>query len=133
MLEPLFNKVAALRPEMFFKRLHHRCFPVSIAKYLRTPVLQNTSERLLLKFVKYLFLGSLFVSLEKSVLEKTIPKTLFAWRSKNSILLLFVLNLWSNAFLKTAEVLFSSSSTSSFQEIIIPMTESVFDVCYVAK
>ena len=41
-----------------------------VAKLLRTPFLQNTSRRLLLKFLQYLFLESLsfFVSLEKSVL-----------------------------------------------------------------
>ena len=32
------------------KRLQHRCFPVNIAKFLRTPILKNICERLLLKF-----------------------------------------------------------------------------------
>ena len=31
------------------KRLWHRCFRVNFTKFLRTPFLQNTSERLLLK------------------------------------------------------------------------------------
>ena len=31
------------------KRLWHRCFPANFAKFLRTPFLQNTSGRLLLK------------------------------------------------------------------------------------
>ena len=31
------------------KRLFHRCFPVSFAKFLRTPFLQNTSGQLLLR------------------------------------------------------------------------------------
>ena len=52
--------------EFLKKRLQHRCFPVNFVKYLRTPFLQNTSERLLLKFVEYLFLESLFVSLDNS-------------------------------------------------------------------
>ena len=30
------------------KRLWHRCFPVNFAKFLRAPLLQNTSRRLLL-------------------------------------------------------------------------------------
>ena len=38
-----FNKVAGLK-----KTLWHRSFPVNIAKFLRTPFLQNTSGRLLL-------------------------------------------------------------------------------------
>ena len=32
------------------KRLWHRCFPVNFANFLRTPLLQNTFERLLLSF-----------------------------------------------------------------------------------
>ena len=38
MLESLFNK----------KRLHHRCFPVNIMKFLRIPILKKICERLLL-------------------------------------------------------------------------------------
>ena len=33
------------------KRFRHRCFTVNIAKFLRTSFSQNSSERLLLKFV----------------------------------------------------------------------------------
>ena len=41
-----FNKVAGLRPAALLKRrLWHRCFPVSFAKILRTPFLQNASGR----------------------------------------------------------------------------------------
>ena len=33
-----FNKVAGVRPETLLKkRLWHRCFPVNLAKFLRTP------------------------------------------------------------------------------------------------
>ena len=48
----LFNKVAGqARPATLLKKsLWHRCFPVNFAKFLRTPFLQNTSVRLLLKF-----------------------------------------------------------------------------------
>ena len=35
----------------FFKRLWHNCFPVDFVKFLKTPFLQNTSERLLLNWV----------------------------------------------------------------------------------
>ena len=48
--ESLFNKVAGLRPATLLKkRLWHRCFPGNFVKFLRTPFLQNTSGRLLLK------------------------------------------------------------------------------------
>ena len=43
-LGSLFNKVASLQICNFLKkRRQHRCFPVNIAKFLRTPFLQNTS------------------------------------------------------------------------------------------
>ena len=45
-LKSHFNKVAGL--QLYFKRrLQHRCFPVSIAYFLRTPILKSISERLL--------------------------------------------------------------------------------------
>ena len=45
-----FNKVVCLRPATFFKRkLWHRCFPVNFAKFQGTPLLHNTSRRLLLE------------------------------------------------------------------------------------
>ena len=44
-----FNKVAGLRSATLLKkRLWHRCFPVNVAKFLRTPFLQSTSRRMLL-------------------------------------------------------------------------------------
>ena len=47
-----FNKVAGLRPATLLKkRLWHRCFPVNFVKFLRTPFLQNTFGRLLLKIL----------------------------------------------------------------------------------
>ena len=39
MLEAPFNKVASLKICNFIKkRLQHRCFPLKIAKFLRTPI-----------------------------------------------------------------------------------------------
>ena len=47
-LESLFNKVAGLRACCFIKkRLQHICLSVKFAKFLRTPVLKNSCERLL--------------------------------------------------------------------------------------
>ena len=43
-----FNKVAGLRPATVLKkRFWYRCFPVNFVKFLRIPILQNTSGRLL--------------------------------------------------------------------------------------
>ena len=40
-----------IRPATLLKkRLWHRCFPVNVVRFLRTPFSQNTSGRLLLKF-----------------------------------------------------------------------------------
>ena len=45
-----FKKVAGFRPATLLKkRLWHRCFPENFANFLRTPFLQSTSGRLLLK------------------------------------------------------------------------------------
>ena len=45
-----FYKVVGLRPATLLKkRLWHRCFSVKFMKFLRTPLLQNTSGRLLLR------------------------------------------------------------------------------------
>ena len=42
MLESLFNEVAGLQVCNFIKkRLQHWCFPMNIAKVLRTPILKN--------------------------------------------------------------------------------------------
>ena len=50
MLESLFNKVAGLQTCNFIKeRLQRRCFPVKFVKFLRTPILKNIWERLLLE------------------------------------------------------------------------------------
>ena len=48
-----FHKIHKKRP-VPLKRPWHSCFPVNFAKYLRTPFLQNTSGRLLLRFVTFL-------------------------------------------------------------------------------
>ena len=73
MLESFFNKVPGFSPiepgplicranqwtgfymrkacNLILKRLQHRCFPVNIAKFLRTPNLKNTCDRLLFKLI----------------------------------------------------------------------------------
>ena len=50
-LESLFNEAAVLKACNFIiKRLQYRCFSVKNAKFLRTPILKNIFERLLLYF-----------------------------------------------------------------------------------
>ena len=52
MPESLSSKVAGLRTN---KRLRHKCFPVKLAKFLRTPILKNICQRLLLSHLSKLF------------------------------------------------------------------------------
>ena len=41
-MESLFNKIAGFQACKFIeKRLQHWCFPVHIAKFLRTPILKS--------------------------------------------------------------------------------------------
>ena len=49
-LEPLSNKFAGLQAcNLIEKRLQHRCFPVNIENFLRTPITKNICEQLLLQ------------------------------------------------------------------------------------
>ena len=62
------NQVADLQSASFLqKRFQHKCFPVKFAKLLRTPILQNICNRLLLEaFYKKLFLKTLQYSQDES-------------------------------------------------------------------
>ena len=68
--EPLFNKAAGLR---------RRCFPANFAKFLRTPVLQNTSGDCFLRML-------LVVILKSHYKTKYIMEMLFDKSRKNLIL-----------------------------------------------
>ena len=60
-----FTKVAGFRPvTLLKKRLRHRCFPVNFAKLLRTPFLQNSSQRTASKYRRHRFPKSLHVTLQ---------------------------------------------------------------------
>ena len=56
MFESLFNKVAGLKTCNSIKKRHQRtCFPVKLAKFLRTLILKNICERLLLLLGNHAF------------------------------------------------------------------------------
>ena len=58
-----------MRPATLLKKkLWHRCFPVNFVKFLRTPFLQNTSERMLLQP-----LSLLLKHIEISIMVRIIP------------------------------------------------------------
>ena len=66
MLEPVFNKVEGLKTCNFIKKLlQHRHFPVKFAKFLRTLILKNICERLLLSWVIWKFLSRAIVLLKQ--------------------------------------------------------------------
>ena len=66
MLEPLFNKVAALSQQT----------PIEVFSSEFIEISKVASEQLLLKFIEYLFSESFFLPLDKSVLANTIPRIL---------------------------------------------------------
>ena len=54
--ESLLNTIAGLQPCNYIKKyLQHRCFPVNIVKFLRTSILRNICEQMLLKFNETVF------------------------------------------------------------------------------
>ena len=51
-LESLFDKFGGLQASNFItKRLQDKCFPVSIAKFLKTSILKGIFKRLLQNFI----------------------------------------------------------------------------------
>ena len=86
------------------KRLWHKCFPVTFIKFLRTPILQNTSGRLLLKLLtswqnsldRSEFVGSILVDLLKAYdflpRDLLLPKLQGNGFSKESIKSIFKLS-----------------------------------------
>ena len=75
-LESLFNEIAVLKACNFIiKRLQYRCFSVKNAKFLRTPILKNIFERLLLYFI---FSSSKVIQIPNSV--KTSVEIILCFR-----------------------------------------------------
>ena len=77
------------RISLFKKRPWGRCFPVNFAKFLRTPFLQNTSGRLLLKLSNFVsevnlhFIIIIIITSEKCFLNARIPVVLkYSFSSK---------------------------------------------------
>ena len=57
------------------KRLQHRCFPVIIVKFSRTPILKNICERLLVKSVISIILDIypiISYFLKQNIFDKTL-------------------------------------------------------------
>ena len=81
-LEFLFNKVAGLKD-----RLQHRSFPVNIAKFLRTPILKNICEQLLLSLTLLNFLGNVLNNSEFRAPCATFFKASLLYKSDNDVII----------------------------------------------
>ena len=90
-LESLFNKVAGLQACNFIKKgLQQRHFSVKFAKFLRTYLLKNICERLLLQFVSHawylcwsLFLINLQVLKSATLLKRDFRTSVFLCDFRN--------------------------------------------------
>ena len=66
------NKNAGLQSWNFIKkRFQHRCFPVNIAKFSRTPVLKNICERLIEHFPAWANNVTNNIGIEEDIFSKT--------------------------------------------------------------
>ena len=90
--DSFFNKVAGLAwpAALLKKRLWHRCFPVNVAKFLRTSFLKITSARLLLFFLKMILIFKLRTNckLKTKALKNTCAEVD-----------IYILILWTHSFL----------------------------------
>ena len=90
--DSFLNKVAGLvwPAALWKKRLWHRCFPVNVAKFLRTSFLQITSARLLLFFLKMILIFKLRATckLKTKALKNTCAEVD-----------IYILILWTHSFL----------------------------------
>ena len=84
MSESLFNKVAGLQACNFMKkRLQHSCFPVNTAKFLKTPILKNICERLLL-FVCGIYIHIIFEFSFKSGAFLFLNFSIYIWSKEET-------------------------------------------------
>ena len=80
MLQSLFNKVASLQGcKSINKGLKHRCFPVNIVKLLRTAILKNICERLLMENNGFTIV---LINAELRSHPVLVPSLLFILKSK---------------------------------------------------
>ena len=78
------SQIHVKTPVLLKKRLWHKCFPLNFAKFLRTPFLQNTSERLLDLSQSYVTSSSA-LSCDTSVCNDSLDQTEFVKESPDAI------------------------------------------------
>ena len=111
------------------RRLQHRCFPVKFAKILRTPILENICERLLL-------IAEMFRKFSgKQPSEPFLRLTLQLCPKKYSIMMIFLRILWnflghflkwtSGDFCSWANRLVTINKMEAYKGILNPITLKV--------
>ena len=84
MLKSLLNKGAGRKVCNFIKkRLQHRCFPVNIGKFLRTPILKNICVRVLLKRLSEVIVKTFLKSHFQNHLDSVILQK-YKWLSNQN-------------------------------------------------
>ena len=88
------NKNVGLQSWNFIKkRLQHRFFPVNIAKFLRTPVLENICERLFERFPTWASNITRNMGIEEDIFSKTNKKkhSKFSYMKKTYIFMMLLI------------------------------------------
>ena len=86
-----FTKMSHLQPAALLKRrLWHRCFPVNLAKFSRTPFLQNTLRRLFPNVLLFLKFEYLDLEVDRHGNTETLPSfSSLAWGTRRTHLVIY--------------------------------------------
>ena len=99
MVEFLFNKVAALKARNFIKkRLQHRCFPVNIAKFLRTPFFYRTPFVSVSALYRLLFCAILTQAGQDKIVQATFLQNHCCALKADVAQVIFLCNVVSDVF-----------------------------------
>ena len=120
--EVFYKNVLPQPATLLKKRLWHRCFPVSFAKFLRTPFLQNTSGRLLLNYATLqCTLDHQPVSLFSTFSQP--PVSLYpTWLTLYPVILTFIMKNWIN--MGTGDIILESFSFYMMETLVVKMVKN---------
>ena len=120
--EVFYKNVLPQPATLLKKRLWHRCFPVSFAKFLRTPFLQNTSGRLLLNYATLqCTLDHQPVSLFSTFSQP--PVSLYpTWLTLYPVILKFIMINWIN--MGTGDIILESLSFYMMGTLVVKMVKN---------
>ena len=139
------NKVAGLRlATLLKKKLCHRCFPVNFPKFLRTPFLQNTSERVFLRMITLnaisslleIFLSSYFSNFLFSVLKLNVTRSSRPEVFCKKVFLVILQNLQENTCAKDSFLIKLACNFYKKESLaqVFPLAQVFFcDFCKISK